>query len=244
MDGLWVALRFLTRLPLPPRDLAEEAWGRAAVWYPVVGLLIGGVLAGVHGLASSRWEGLPVAVMPLVVWVLLTGGLHLDGWMDTWDALGGGYTPEERWRILKDPRVGAFGVAAAVLLLLWKVAFLTSLPPSTAAKALLLAPVWGRWMPVFVAHYVRPARAEGWGARFLRSVRPPHIFLATLLTLGLTWLAAGEPGFWVLLGVWACGLLGAFAWQRAFGGFSGDLLGALIEGSEGWGLFWSALLWR
>src|SRR5262245_1437756 len=138
-----VALRYLPLLPLPRRRAPGDL-GRAAPWFPVVGLVLGACLA-VASLAVDRVVPPGVGALLLVaLWAGLTGGLHLDGLADTFDGLGGGWTRERALSIMRDARSGPYGVTAIVLVLGLKAATVASLPEGLAWKTLVLAPVVGR----------------------------------------------------------------------------------------------------
>ncbi len=138
LDGgflpLVAALQFLTRLPLPVRFPESDAiYRRSTVFYPAAGLLIGMLAAGAAYGLSAVFPLYVVAALALGLWVFLTGGLHLDGFMDTADGLLS-YRPRERMlEIMKDSRVGAMGVIACVLLLLMKMMLLAALLDGGAA---------------------------------------------------------------------------------------------------------------
>src|SRR5690554_3242899 len=157
---LLIALQFLTRLPvrLPGLPTAQDN-GRSLLWYPFVGLLIGGLLLLGFAVTSGIAVSLQAALL-LAVWVWLSGGLHLDGLADTADAWVGGYGDRERTlAIMKDPACGPIGVISLVLLLLLKWAALVALLESGQWLPLLLAPWLGRWiLPLLLltTAYVRP----------------------------------------------------------------------------------------
>jgi adenosylcobinamide-GDP ribazoletransferase len=228
MRDLWVAVGFLTRLPVPAVD-HEGARASSLAWYPLVGLLIGGLLYAVAWLTQGAPATLTAAFI-LMVWVVLTGALHLDGLADSADAWVGGLSDRERTlAIMKDPRCGPIGVVALVLVLLLKFAALASLLPAHG-YALLLAPLLARtgltalflWMP-----YVR---REGLGTPLVAAPRPAC--LAALAAAVAFCLCFGWHG-WLALGVTALVWL---AWHRAcmvrLSGFTGDTAGALAEMTE------------
>src|SRR5262245_13295638 len=143
LGGALVAFRYLTTFPLP-RSRAPGDLGRAAGWFPVVGLAIGGCLA-LASLAVDRVTPPGVSGMLLVaLWAALTGGLHLDGLADTADGLGGAWSRDRALAIMRDARSGPYGVTAIVLILGLKAATVASLPEGLAWKTLVLAPVVGR----------------------------------------------------------------------------------------------------
>ena len=236
-----LALQSLTAVPLPisvPAGTREL--GRSLIFFPLVGALLGIVLAVVDALLHRV---LPVAVstaLVLIVWTLLTGGLHLDGLMDTCDGLFGGRTRERRLEIMRDSRVGSYGVLAGALQLLLKYAALVSLPGGWRWLGLVLALTCGRWAMVVVMWVFPYARAEGLGRAFKDGARAGHVTLATLLAaaaLGaLTRVPYSEPELALVASVpaalMAAGLTawgtGAFLAPR-LGGLTGDAYGAVNE---------------
>lgn len=145
--GLILALQFLTRIPLPiacPWTPATRRWAIRA--YPLVGLLIGSVLALSALLLSFIASPAPItALLLLSLWVALSGGLHLDGVMDLADALGSNQPLERRWEIMKDAQIGSFGILALLFLLAWKGVLLWALVAYQAPLWWLVAvPALGR----------------------------------------------------------------------------------------------------
>src|SRR5579859_223538 len=143
MRGLFAAIGFLTRLPVPARVFDGAASPSAQLaWYPAVGLLIGGLL-GCLGWLLSGAPPLLAAALLLAAWVVLTGALHLDGLADSADAWVGGLGDRERTlTIMKDPRSGPIGVTAVVLVLVLKFSALASMPHVSAV--VWVAPLLGR----------------------------------------------------------------------------------------------------
>lgn len=223
MRGLTAAIAFLTRIPLGggSRDL-----NGAAPWFPWVGTLVGLVAAGTYA-AAHRW--LPsalAAVLATTAGVLLTGALHEDGLADTADALGSGATGEEALRILRDPRLGTYGVIAVVVSLVWRVLTLASLPPAWALGGLVLAHALGRSAAVVLAAIAEPARADGLGRAAVLEIRPVDTSVATISALVIGSVAAGV---W-LVPVVVLAALSFLFWRglatRRLGGVTGDVLGA------------------
>jgi len=230
MISLLTAFQFLTTFPaVIRRAFTAQELGRAVGFFPLVGLALGGVF---YGLVSGLRLIFPlqvVAVFVLVVWILLTRALHFDGFLDTCDGLFGGFTPERRLEIMRDSRVGAFGVAGGGLLLLAKFAAMDSL---AELSGLVLAPVLGRWV-LSMAIYAYPyAREKGLGRDMKDNVRWPQVILATVVTVLLAWFFARWTG---LLAFTIAGLvlwLGAGFILRRIPGLTGDSYGALCELAE------------
>ncbi|MDE0222462.1 MAG: adenosylcobinamide-GDP ribazoletransferase, partial [Spirochaetaceae bacterium] len=166
------AIGFLTILPVSPRDAASPpdaagALARAPAWFPAVGLLLGAMLAFLD--LALRALHLPVllnSALLLATLAALTRALHLDGFMDTCDALLGGFDRERRLAILRDPHVGAFAVVGVVCLLLVKLAALTALPGGYRTGVLILFPCLSRAAMVLAMEWFPYARHEGLGTPF------------------------------------------------------------------------------
>jgi adenosylcobinamide-GDP ribazoletransferase len=235
MNALWIAIGFLTTLPVPSHDLAPDAMRRAAPWFPLVGLGIGAILAVASWVAGWLFPPAVTAVLVVALWAALTGALHLDGLADCGDGLLPPVGRERRLEIMRDPRVGAFGVTALVLVLLLKTAALASLAVTwpVLLLALLLAPLWARWLLLVAAR--RPsARPGGMGASLGPVLDVRRLALAALLPIVLT----GGVGVWHAPVIAAAGaaVLAALSvlWlaQRRLGGVTGDVFGAVVEVSE------------
>ena len=227
MVSLLAAFQFLTTFPpLIRRNFTAGELGRAVGYFPIVGLALGGVL---YGLGSGLQMIFPiqvVAIYILAAWLLLTRALHFDGFLDTCDGLFGGFTPERRLEIMRDSRVGAFGVAGGVILLLAKYASILSLPH---LSGLLLAPVMGRWalsIAIFASPY---AREKGLGRDMKNNTRWPQVIQATIVSILVAWFFAEWTG---LLAFTIAGIvfwIGASFILRRIPGLTGDSYGALCE---------------
>lgn len=227
---LLIAVQFLTRLPVRlPGMPPPEAVGRSVLWYPVVGLLLGGLLSLIAWLGAGGGVFLQAALV-LAGWVMLTGGLHLDGLADTTDAWVGGYGDRERTlAIMKDPACGPMGVLALLLTLLLKWSALVVLLPHSSS-CLWLAPLAGRlalpWLLLTTA-YVRPG-----GLGELLSRHLPRTTLRGVLVGGAALLLLLPLGGFALIATAAIALLARRAFRQRLGGTTGDTAGALLELSE------------
>ena len=227
MISLLAAFQFLTIFPAAVRRIfTPQELGRAVGYFPLVGLALGGVLYGLGSGLHLIFSTQVVTVFILAAWLLFTRALHFDGFLDTCDGLFGGFTPERRLKIMRDSRVGAFGVAGGGLLLLAKYAALISLPH---LSGLWLAPVMGRWA-LSIAIFAYPyAREKGLGRDMKDNVRWSQIIISTTITLLATWLFARWTG---LLAFFIAGVvlwLGAGFILRRIPGLTGDSYGALCE---------------
>lgn len=239
-----LALQLLTRLPVPSssRPPRPEELGLSVLFFPVVGLLIGALLAGLHTVLWLVDPGV-LAALVLAMWVLLTGGLHLDGLADTADAWIGGQGHRDRTlAIMKDSRSGPIAIVAVVLVLLAKFAALQALLAGDARAILLLAPVLGRMAIVLLlitTPYVRP---DGLGAPYASYLPRLSCGLLVLLIAAAT-VAVLEWQGGALLAALGVGFVG---WRHGLmvrlGGTTGDTLGAACELAETITLITLALL--
>lgn len=231
MKYLQLAVSFLTTLPvrvsgsLQPGDL-----GRAAAWYPLVGLGMGGLLAGAFFLLSQIFAPALVGVLIVALWAAFTGGLHLDGLADCGDGLLSAASRERRLEIMRDPRLGTFGGTALFLHLLIKANLIATLPLDRALPALLAAPVLARWLILLVARQPM-ARPGGLGADFALGVSRQTYLWAALVPLVVVvlggWYALGALVLAHLFAAAAVGLA-----RARLGGVTGDVLGLTIELGE------------
>ncbi len=227
LKSFWQALIFLTTLPTPVVDWERGDLGRAAGYFPAVGFLLGGILYGVWWGFDLFLPPLIAAVLVIILWAVLTGGLHLDGLADCGDGVLAAVSRERRLEILKDSRVGAFGAITLVLHLFLKIALVASL---TNPLGLILAPVVARWLLLPTAK--RPlARPGGMGAEFAATIAPRAMWLGALFPLilgaGLGW--AG------VLGVVSAVMMMMLIWrlaQNRLGGITGDVFGLVVEMGE------------
>lgn len=232
MNEFALALSFLTILPVSPQTTALLPLGRAARFFPLVGLLLGALLTSAHFVFSTFFNPLLAATLTVSLWALLTGGLHLDGLADCCDGLLAAAPPERRLEIMRDPRVGAFGAVGLSLCLIAKVTALATLPSNSVLFAVYGATIFSRWLIVLVAQQPL-ARPGGLAEEFRRGLSRETLLLATLLPAVL--LLFGVVEIRVLIaGVLAYGsawLIGRLARAR-LGGITGDVLGLTVEVTE------------
>lgn len=237
MTSFWTAVQFLTRVPTPALSSDEGRSQRAAYFYVPVGLAIGAVLAGCN-LATHRWLPLPGRIVFLLTLsAVLTGGLHLDGLADTVDGVFGGGTRERRLEIMRDSRIGTFGVLGLLCILSLQFTALLDMPQSLFTPALLLAPAWSRAAMVLAATISSPARLDGLGAKFIASVRPLHAAVALFTVGGLSLVFSTFLTVWSAVASIAATCLLSLYFRSRLGGQTGDTLGATNQVVE------TAVLW-
>lgn len=224
-----IALQFLSRLPVSLPGMPEpEQVGRSLLWYPAVGLLLGGLLLGLHALLGDSAPLLQAAIL-LATWVTFSGGLHLDGLADTADAWVGGYGDRERTlAIMKDPRSGPIAVVLLVLVLLLKFAALVVLLEQGTWAGLLLAPWLGRAVLPLLLMTTPYVRAGGLGAALSEHL-PRELLPWVLAAHGLAMLLLGWGAVLALSAVALVFWLLRRAFVARLGGTTGDTAGALLE---------------
>jgi adenosylcobinamide-GDP ribazoletransferase len=243
MTSFLAALRFLTILPAGgPIEVDSGLFIRSSKYYPLVGLVIGGLLWGFYRLAVMAFTAELAVGLLIAFWVILTGALHLDGVGDTLDGCYGGKTPPDRLRIMKDVHLGTMGIVGIGLLLGIKwIALKELLLSPSLGYWLLLIPLAGRWTPVFLASFWPYARPEGGlGRDLVREMGKKELFWATIFAWGITIGVAGwlGLGFMVVCLIWS--LLSGWFYFHKLGGVTGDTMGATIETSELLGILFIA----
>jgi adenosylcobinamide-GDP ribazoletransferase len=233
LSGLVLAVRFLTIVPAPGLEATGRgALGRAAPWFPLVGLGLGAVLALADRLATLIFPPLVAAVLVVSLWKILTGGLHLDGLADCLDGLAG-RDATHRLAIMRDSRIGVFGTIGVALALFATVAAVAELPSATRVPVLLLAPAVARAAPALAGRLFRAATpATGAGADFVAALPRAAGVVPLVLTVGLGGLLLGMSGGLTVVAGPALGLIGAALLAPRIGGVTGDVLGATVELSE------------
>src|SRR5262245_20984039 len=233
VSSLILAVRFLTVVPIPGRDVdPREAFGRAAWWFPVVGLALGLVLVAADRTLQAVVPPMLAAALVLAIWKVASGAIHLDGLADCLDGLAG-HDRVRRLAIMQDSRIGVFGAVGLTVYLLIAFAGLSETPAGARGRILLVAPVVGRLAPLLIAPRFRPAKPDdGIGAAFLRALSPwtGFIHLAAVAALS-AWLLGPLGPVMMLASLLAVWLWTAFLAER-FGGITGDVLGSVIGLSE------------
>lgn len=229
MKGLQLALSFFSTLPSFSKRYVYDAnhWQTAVYWFPIVGVIIGGLVWLVGWGAGFLFSSWLTAVIATATWAALTGGLHLDGLVDCGDGLLASVSPERRLEIMRDPRVGAFGAFVLVLFLCLKIGAIQSVLTTGYGFAILIAAALGRTAIIWIAKYPS-ARPDGMGEVLSEQIDRRGLFVATMLPIiGL--LFFGWRGLLALIVAIVVILsVGRFARQRV-GGVTGDVFGLCVE---------------
>ncbi len=241
MKSFLLAIRFLTIIPLGSgQEITPGSVTAAGKYYPLVGLGLGGLLWGFFYGVNLFFSVQVSSGLLVVIWVLLTGALHLDGVADCLDGLYGGNNREERLRILKDVHLGTMGVVGLILTLGLK--YLASkeiFADPSFWPWIICIPSISRWTPVFLAFSFPYARPEGGlGQALVQGTRKKELFWATLLAWGPVLVITGYYGLGLVLVAILWSLIAGWFFLKKLGGITGDVMGAVIEWSEVLGLLY------
>ncbi|MFK7805607.1 MAG: adenosylcobinamide-GDP ribazoletransferase [Anaerolineae bacterium] len=237
MNLFWLALSFLTTIPAKQIPYIPGGLGKSAAFFPIIGLLIGAILIAVIGLTSIVFPAVFVALFALLAWVLLTGGLHLDGLADCCDGLFGAAPAEKRLEILKDPRTGSFAVIGLIMALGLKAAAIFVILSNASFQLpwlpFVLAPVLARFL-ILPTALQSQARPGGMGADFASTISPMIVAIASILPI-LLLLTGWEQPIQLLSGMWLA-VITTVVWitlaKSRVGGVTGDVYGAVVETAE------------
>ncbi|MEI8132913.1 MAG: adenosylcobinamide-GDP ribazoletransferase [Leptolinea sp.] len=231
MKYLRQAFTQLTILPFSSTEAPQPGdSGRAAIWFPLVGLIIGSLLAGGWWLLSSVFPPILAAPLTLAFWALLSGGLHLDGLADCCDGLLCSASPARRLEIMTDSRLGSFAGVGLVLYLLIKFAAIFSLAPLLAPYIFILAALISRWL-VLLAGKQPLARLDGMAADFANGLTTRSFLVGAILPFGFALLGGWRGMAATGLAVLAALIIFRFTRSR-IGGVTGDVFGLTIEITE------------
>lgn len=234
--GFLLALQFLTRIPVNiecPWNSQTSKWALRS--YPIVGLLLGSIIMALFFTLESYLSVTMMTLLIISLWVWITGGLHLDGWMDVADAVGSNVPLEKKWEIMKDPHVGSFGHIALLFLLAWKTVLIYQLAQlDNFIIAFLCIIMFSRLGAVVLMVFLPTAKKQGLAWEWKRNINRIDCIIAIIPVLvfvfffhELIFFIPAYIVFFYLFGAWV---------MHTFKGTNGDLLGTAIEGGELWGL--------
>lgn len=234
MFNFLAALQFMTTLPVPLRKPVEaEDLARGGRYFPLIGLVLGLILTLLYGLLIIFLPPSLVALLLVIALLGLTGALHFDGFLDCCDGLFGYHPIERRLEIMRDSRVGSFGVAGGIGLLALKYAGLSLVPPALMPTALILAPLLGRWSLLCAVISFPYGRESGLGLLYKRYTRLPELVVASVFVLVIAFAFLRLPGLllaaFIFLLTW---LVGRWMMSKLPAGLTGDCYGAIAELTE------------
>lgn len=231
-NDFFTALQFLTRLKIVRQTAwSMEGFGRSVKYFPVVGAVIGCFLVTTAFYLKKFFPAHAAAALLVVTGIVITGGLHCDGFMDTVDGIFSGRTRKKMLEIMKDSRIGANGAAGFFCLLLCRWSLYLDMPFSKLLAAVFIAPVIGRQAMVMAITCFPYARPAGIGKAFAEFADKKSLLVAAGFSLAavLPW---GLPAAVGLSTGLAVAVLAAYYISRLLGGLTGDVYGALTELTE------------
>ena len=257
-DFFW-ALKFLTTIPAGKRWCERQPTvGKVVFWFPIIGLLIGFMLTFIYIPATRFFPHLVADAIILIIYIVVTGGFHLDGFADTCDGIFGGSTRERRLGIMRDSQIGSYGALCLICTVGLKYACLVSIDPEAVAglsfisdhktisglnplylyacekgKVLLVMCALGRWSQVLGAALSSYARDEGGtGKIIIENVKIRHALYSSFIPGILIFLFCGIKGIFIFCAVFFVVIFLVSYMKKKIGGMTGDTLGALNEVSE------------
>jgi len=239
MKHFITGLQFLTRIHIAKQsEWSAASFGRSVKFFPLIGAILGILLVMINHLFT---EYLPftgfympphvLATLLILANIVLTGGLHCDGLMDTMDGIFSGRSKERMLEIMKDSRVGANGVMAFVLLIIMKWSLLMDISPISLPTALLVMPVLGRFAMVMGITVFPYARPDGIGKAFAEYADKYTLYISLFLTLLLI-VPLGKLAIISMVAVSIFTMLFARFVTKLLGGLTGDIYGAISELAE------------
>ncbi|MFA4993393.1 MAG: adenosylcobinamide-GDP ribazoletransferase [Candidatus Omnitrophota bacterium] len=228
-----LALQFLTIIPIRLKEAGGQRMASSLVFYPFVGLLLGLFLSGVSvSFSFLNFSSLALSVITVVVLIIITGGLHLDGLSDTADAFLSGKPREKMLEIMHDSRTGVMGVLSLISVILIKIVLLFSISKSLQPIALMLMCSLSRWSAVAAMFFFPYARKEGKAGIFIKGMNLNIFILSSVAAVFCAAIVWQVKGLIILLIVTGFSYAAGRFSTRKIGGITGDILGAGIELTE------------
>ena len=230
LKDLRLAVGFLTILPLAPAGAVQM--GPARAYFPLTGLVLGAILAGLDFAASQALPPQVVSALLVAALLVLTRAIHTEGFLDTCDGLFGGYSRERRLEILRDTHVGAFAVVGGIALLLLKWTLLAGVPDAVRVGLLIVFPCLSRFGMLSTMAAFSYARSEGMATNFQSGTSRWQVAFGLATAAAAGGLLLGSAGL-LLLGGAVAASLGLGWWITGMlGGMTGDTYGAVNEVAE------------
>lgn len=229
MNKIFTAFQFLTKLPIKIKGFQEEFLLESTVYFPFVGLCLGGCLVGLeYGLSPFMPPNI-VAIIHVAFLALITGGLHIDGFADTFDGLGCAKSAEEKLQVMKDSRIGTMGALAMVFLILLKYNSIASIEQNLKVYALLIFPMVSRWAMVLIIFISSKKGHIGLGNKFQKKIKERHFVLSSILPFSIIIYLFDGFGLMALVGITIVVLISYSVLLKVFGRITGDHFGFVNE---------------
>ncbi len=235
MNAFMTALSFLTRIPVPmtSSEVHSSSLSKSIIFFPLVGGIIGFINAGVYMVLEPFLPIRILAVFIIAVPMVVSGGIHFDGLLDTCDGIFSGRSKDRILEIMRDSRVGSMGVIAGILSVLLRYSLIFELPGAGLPGLIIAQAACGRWIMSGALYFFPYARKEGGlGQSFNIGKRALYFILSTLMAGLILFSVNGAVGIYMALGAGILSLLFALWVAARIGGLTGDVYGALNEIGE------------
>ena len=232
MKNFFIALQFLTIFPIKiKQDIKEKDFGKSLIFFPLVGVIIGLILAGFNFIFIFLPKPV-VCSLVLIISVFISGGLHLDGFADTCDAFYGQNSKQKILEIMRDSRIGVMGSVGVVCLLLLKFNLILSIPENILWKSLILMTAFSRWSIVWSCYISNYSRTEGKAKYFIEYNSKREFILGLILVITLFFIFFQSKGLILFAGFFIFINLLVYFFNKKIDGMTGDTIGAVNEISE------------
>jgi len=229
MNGLISAIEFLTTIPIRSKNFSLQ---KSIVFFPIVGMIIGSILVGANILLKLVFPKMICDAITVVILILLTGALHLDGFADTIDGFFGGRNKNEILKIMSDEHIGAFAVVGIFCLLLLKFIFIFQMPDNILYPALILMPILGKFSMVISLVKGNPAKNNGLGSIFLGNAGLLTLIVSGIVTLSCCAFFLNARGVYLFIIISLIALSFKEYFTAKIDGLTGDTMGAIHEITE------------
>ena len=226
MKSFFLALSFFTRIPFFKAEFDENNFAKAVKWSPIVGLIIGAILFSVSWVLQD-FDKIVVNIIIVAAYIVITGGLHLDGLSDTCDGIFSGREKDRILEIMRDSRVGAYGVISITLWIASMLILLNFLP----REVLIIFPVIGKGAPIISAYFADYVRTQGLGKIFAANCKKTEIAIAIIIPLA-TSLILGIVGLVSAMIALMSVYVATRYFKKIIGGITGDTMGCVCELSQ------------
>jgi adenosylcobinamide-GDP ribazoletransferase len=234
--NLKIAIEFLTifRVGNSRKEMQTEDIANSITFFPLVGIFLGGICGLVEFLSRNIVPSNSVrSLFPIIILAVLTRGLHLDGVADCFDALHfAGHDKEKALSVMKGKTIGAFAASALIIVIVGKIFSISALPEGFRIESLILIPSLSRWTSAVVSRFSAPASGEGLGYIFTVYSTQKAFFISGVTTFAFSFLLLGVSGIVIFILVSIFSVVLIIFFNRAFGGVTGDVFGAVLEFSE------------
>lgn len=236
MNYFFTSISFFTRIPVARwADFSERGMAMSLLFFPIVGWLVGGLVALCFGVIAAYIPIFPALVISTLFGILITGAFHEDGLADVCDGFGGGYTKQRVLQIMKDSQIGTYGTIGIVMTLLLKIALLASIPFQHIPLSILAAHSLSRALPVWVTRFLPYARLDDKNSKSATIAHKHNIpfYLFTSITGIAPLFLMSDTKLFLLIPILAILLIAAInRFRKHIQGYTGDCLGALQQISE------------